>query len=48
MIGQIIVTGAAIESAPPIVVERNAAPAANAPAAMPDMPDMPAHHDHPE
>ena len=48
MIGQIIVTGPAIESAPPTVVERNAAPAANAPAAMPDMPDMPAHHDHPE
>jgi heme/copper-type cytochrome/quinol oxidase subunit 2 len=46
MIGQIIVTGAPIESAPPIVVERNAtAPAANVPA---PMPDMPARHDHPE
>lgn len=37
MIGQIIVTGAAIESAPPTVVDRSAAPSANAPAAMPGM-----------
>jgi alcohol dehydrogenase (cytochrome c) len=44
MIGQIIVTGSAIESAPPTVVERDTTPPANAPA---PMPDMPGHNDHP-
>jgi plastocyanin len=45
MIGQIIVTGAAIESAPPVVVERRVAAPADA---SPPMPDMPAHNAHPE
>jgi hypothetical protein len=41
MIGQIIVTGAAVESAPPIVVEKNITPAASPVQSMPDMPNMP-------
>ena len=41
MIGQIIVTGTAIESAPPIVVEKNITPTASPAQPTPNTPDMP-------
>ena len=44
MIGQVFVTGAAIESAPPTVVEKNVTPAASPVQSnnfVPDMPNMP-------
>lgn len=44
MIGQIIVTGSPIQSQPPVVVENDLTPAANAPA----LPNMPGHNDHAE
>lgn len=45
MIGQIVVTGTAIDSAPPTVVERSDSPTANEPANTPAaMPKMPAHN----
>lgn len=43
MIGQIVVTGTAIESAPPTVLDHSTAPPGNAPAAMPGMAE---HDDH--
>jgi plastocyanin len=45
MIGQIIVTGSAIDSQPPVVVDRGAEPSGNAPGAMPN---MGGHGDHDE
>jgi len=49
MIGQIVVTGTAIESAPPTVLERGPATEGNAPAnAAEPMPGMPGHNIHEE